>query len=200
MRQLHSSRPCLALPPLLFTLAKPLARSTWTVHTRLDMGWVSQSMNCPVKILVQGDSCSSRKSCQSLVASTSLGTEGLAQVCNSCYEKVKWSVLWLTGRGSRGTKAKLECSVASAWLVSTRAMPVMCLSVQVIFCSFGFPTQFVGILALCYYWWKSTFFWPTQVFIQWRVEKGSLLSAQIKSRRSAGAQLFHFFDSHLSLF
>ena len=122
--------------------------------------------------------------------------------------QLRTSVRWLVwyrqkicflGRARESTSARLDCSVESAWLGPIRAMPAMCLSVQVIFCSFGFPTQFVGILALCYYWWKSTFFWPTQVFIQWRVEKGSLLSAQIKSRRSAGAQLSHFFDS-LSLF
>ena len=66
-------------------------------------------MYYPIKIFFQGDSCSSRKSCQSLVASTSLGTEGLAQVLamkrssdQSCRwqagrqeaPRQSWSALW----------------------------------------------------------------------------------------------------------
>merc|ERR1712203_643240 len=39
VRQLHSSRPCLALPPLIFTLSKPLARVTAAIAGKAARAW-----------------------------------------------------------------------------------------------------------------------------------------------------------------
>ena len=142
---LHTTKTCSALPPLIFTLAKPLARSTHChcclpslfvlKHNEHDINWVGAiyqlthtkyKKNIVLRVTAAVAGKAARAWWRRLPSDRKAQLRWLTVALKS--EKNQFYII---GRGREGTRASLDSFVESAWLGSIRATLAMCLSAQV---------------------------------------------------------------------